>query len=103
MCLMAEGPNDGEGDGKGTTSNFTITNNYCETLKASQNIMIEDIPNCVITGNTFAGSSEKAIGLDLKSTGAKVSGNTLSGPKFEVGMDSTSKPGYQGPEPQGGP
>jgi hypothetical protein len=32
MCLMAEGPNDGEGDGHGHTSDFTIRDNYCESL-----------------------------------------------------------------------
>ncbi|HWL87987.1 MAG TPA: hypothetical protein VNO21_19425, partial [Polyangiaceae bacterium] len=104
MCLMAEGPNDGEGDGKGHSDHFTIHDNFCETLEASQTLMLEDIQYATITDNEFAGSPDKAIGLDIGSTYATVSGNKLSsGIGYEVGMDSTSKKGYNGPTPGGGP
>ncbi|MDT7587358.1 MAG: hypothetical protein QOE32_4908, partial [Pseudonocardiales bacterium] len=47
---------------------------------------------------------DKAIGLDIGSTGAKVGANLLAGGiGHEIGMDDTSKEGYQGPQPQGGP
>ncbi|MFF1822988.1 hypothetical protein ACFVWG_37160 [Kribbella sp. NPDC058245] len=100
MCLMAEGPNDGEGDGKGHSNYFTLRNNYCETLDASQALMIEDIQHLVVEGNTFAASPDKAIGLAIKSTDATIGENTVSaGIECYVGIDKSSKPGYQGPEP----
>jgi Right handed beta helix region len=104
MCLMAEGPNDGEGDGKGTTSDFTIKDNFCETLKASQTLMFEDVQNCVISGNEFAAAPAKAIGLAIHSTGAHVSGNKVSPDiGYEVGIDESSMKGYEGPAPGGAP
>jgi Right handed beta helix region len=104
MCLMAEGPDDGEGDGHGTTSDFVIRNNYCDTREASQTLMFEDVQHTTITGNTFAGATDHAIGLALHSTGAHVGGNTLD-PHigYEVGIDDSSRPGYQGPDPGGEP
>lgn len=105
MCLMAEGPNDGEGDGVGHSSDFIIRNNYCETLKASQNLMFEDVQNTVIDGNDFEGDPVKAIGLAIGSTGAHVGYHNTKGPriKYLVGIDGSSRPGYQGPEPGGRP
>jgi hypothetical protein len=103
QCLIAEGPNDGEGDGKGTTSNITFSNNTCEA-NASQALMIEDVKNMVVRGNTITGKVEKAFAFDIGSTGAKVSGNKLaSSIGYEVGMDSTSKSGYIGPAVGGAP
>ncbi|MBI0378142.1 right-handed parallel beta-helix repeat-containing protein [Streptomyces albiflaviniger] len=104
MCLMAEGPNDGEGDGHGTTGDFTIRGNHCETLRASQALMFEDVRNATITGNEFAAPTHHAIGLADHSTGARVDGNTLHpGIRYEVGIDASSRPGYRGPEPGGLP
>ncbi|WP_245607281.1 right-handed parallel beta-helix repeat-containing protein [Pseudonocardia spinosispora] len=103
QCLIAEGPNDGEGDGKGTTSNITFANNVCEA-NASQALMIEDVKNMVVRNNTISGKVDKAFAFDIGSTGAKVLGNKLaSGIGYEVGMDATSKSGYQGPAVGGGP
>ncbi|MDW6058378.1 right-handed parallel beta-helix repeat-containing protein [Streptomyces sp. FXJ1.4098] len=104
MCLMAEGPNDGEGDGRGTTSDFVIKDNFCETLRASQALMFEDVQNVTIAKNTFAAPTHHAIGLAIHSTGAHVSGNRLhAGIRYEVGIDASSRPGYEGPEPGGAP
>ncbi|MGY0056013.1 right-handed parallel beta-helix repeat-containing protein [Streptomyces sp. LZ34] len=104
MCLMAEGPNDGEGDGRGTTSDFVIKDNFCETLRASQALMFEDVQNATITGNTFAAPTHHAVGLAIHSTGAHVGGNTLhAGIRYEVGIDASSRRGYEGPEPGGEP
>ncbi len=104
MCLMAEGPNDGEGDGRGHTSDFTIRNNFCETLVAAQNLMFEDVQDCVIEGNEFAGDPVKAIGLAIGSTGAHVGDDNVMGPRIRylVGIDDSSRRGYVGPKP-GGP
>lgn len=104
MCLMAEGPNDGEGDGHGHSSDFTFRNNYCETLDASQALMIEDIQHLSVTGNTFAAAPEKAIGLAIHSTDAHIGSNTVSQdiPCY-VGIDDSSRPGYQGPKPECAP
>ncbi len=104
MGLMAEGPNDGEGDGKGHSHHFTIRNNYFETLRGSQALMFEDIQFATITGNEFAASPTKAIGLAIHSTDARVGGNKVSpGIRYEVGIDESSRKGYQGPEPGGRP
>lgn len=104
MCLMAEGPNDGEGDGRGHTYDITVRNNYCETLKASQTLMFEDVQHATITGNVFAASPDHAIGLAIRSTDAHVSGNRAgSRIRYEVGIDRSSRPGYRGPRPGGAP
>jgi hypothetical protein len=105
ICLMAEGPGDvGDGGGgDGTSANWVISNNYCE-FGAAQGIMIEAVQNVTIKNNEFVGNAAKAIGLDKEATGATVTANVLAdGIKAEVGMDSSSRKGYQGPEPQGGP
>ncbi|MBC2868573.1 right-handed parallel beta-helix repeat-containing protein [Streptomyces mexicanus] len=104
MCLMAEGPNDGEGDGRGHTFDFTVRDNYCETLKASQALMFEDVQGASITGNTFAAATDHAIGLAIHSTGAHVCGNRINPHiRYEVGIDASSRPGYRGPIPGGAP
>ncbi|MFB9907674.1 right-handed parallel beta-helix repeat-containing protein [Allokutzneria oryzae] len=104
MCLMAEGPNEGEGSGKGHSTHFTIRGNFCETLKAAQALMFEDIQHATITGNEFAASPTKAIGLAIKSTHATVSDNKVSsGIRYEVGIDKSSMEGYKGPKPGGKP
>ncbi|HEX4249392.1 MAG TPA: right-handed parallel beta-helix repeat-containing protein, partial [Pseudonocardia sp.] len=105
QCLMAEGPGDvGDGGGgDGTSANWTWSNNICN-FGASQGVMIEAVQNVTIRNNLFNGKGDKAIGLDIGSTGAKVSANIVTaGIGHEIGMDETSKKGYQGPQPQGGP
>jgi hypothetical protein len=105
QCLMAEGPGDvGDGGGgDGTSANWTLSNNYCQ-FGASQGLMIEAVQNVTIRNNEFAGNADKAIGLDIGATGAKISANKMgTGIKAVVGMSSDSKKGYQGPQPQGGP
>ena len=104
QCVMAEGPGDkGDGGGgPGASTDWLISNNYCD-FGAGQALMIEAIQNVTIRNNEFKGSADKAIGLDINSTGAKVSANKLVGIKAAVGMSEDSRQGYQGPEPQGGP
>ncbi|WP_033293522.1 right-handed parallel beta-helix repeat-containing protein [Amycolatopsis jejuensis] len=104
MCVMAEGPNDGEGDGKGHTTDFVIKDNFCETRKASQALMFEDVQRATITGNTFAAGPDHAIGLAIHSTGAHVEGNHVDPSiRCEVGIDKSSREGYTGPEPRCAP
>ncbi|MER5546023.1 hypothetical protein AB5L52_42915 [Streptomyces sp. CG4] len=104
MCVMAEGPNDGEGDGHGHTLDFTICDNYCETLKASQALMFEDVQHLTIAGNTFAAPTDHAMGLAIHSTNAHVHANrTNPHVRYEVGIDASSRPGYRGPNPGGPP
>jgi hypothetical protein len=105
MCLMAEGPGDlGDGGaGQGESANWTFSDNYCDT-NASQALMIEAIQNVTVTGNQVVGKVDKAFAFDIGSTGARVSGNKLaSGISYEVGMDSSSRKGYLGPNVGGGP
>lgn len=105
MCLIAEGPDSeaGDGSGEGSSSDFTITNNYCDNA-AGQAFFFDDISDVTLTGNTVAGKSDKAFALQNKSVGATIRDNKI-GPKvgFEVGMDKSSKRGYNGPEPDGDP
>ncbi|WP_156994230.1 right-handed parallel beta-helix repeat-containing protein [Pseudonocardia acaciae] len=105
MCLMAEGPGDiGDGGaGQGESSNWQYTNNYCDN-RASQALMIEAIQNMTVRGNQIVGKIDKAFAFDVGATGAKVFGNKIGpGIGYEVGMDSTSRKGYQGPAVGGGP
>jgi hypothetical protein len=101
MCVMAEGPNDGEGDGQGVTQDWTFTNNFCQTQDASQDLMFEDVQHITIKGNEFSGSVDHAIGLDIGSTYAQVGDNKVD-PKIQcyVGISDDSREGYQGPEPE---
>lgn len=104
-CLIAEGPNSsaGDGSGTGTTTNFTFSHNYCD-VHAAQALMIDDVQNITAAGNQVIGSIEKAFAFQNRSTGVTVQGNKI-GPDvgYEVGIDDSSRPGYQGPASGGGP
>jgi hypothetical protein len=104
MCIMAEGPNDGEGDGDGHSDHWTFSNNYCETLDASQNVMVEDIQYLTVNGNEFTGNTDHAIGLDIGSTYAHIGENKVD-PSIRcyVGASKDSMKGYEGPKPECGP
>jgi hypothetical protein len=105
QCLIAEGPDSsaGDGSGKGQTSDILFTHNYCQT-GASQAVMIDDVQNVVVTDNQIAGHNEKAFAFANKSTGARVSGNQVANTiGYVVGMDQTSRLGYQGPAVGGKP
>jgi hypothetical protein len=103
QCLIAEGPNDGEGDGRGHTDHITFVGNVCQA-NASQALMIEDVQHMVVENNSISGSVEKAFAFDIGSTGATVSGNKIAkGIGYQVGMDSSSRGGYSGPAIGGGP
>ncbi|WP_156993112.1 right-handed parallel beta-helix repeat-containing protein [Pseudonocardia acaciae] len=105
QCLIAEGPNSsaGDGSGKGESSDIIFTNNFCDS-HASQAVMIDDVKNVTVTLNEITGGNKKAFAFDNKSTGAKVNGNRIAqGIGFEVGMDTSSKTGYEGPQVGGAP
>jgi hypothetical protein len=105
QCLIAEGPHSsaGDGSGQGVSSDFLFTDNYCDT-DASQALMIDDVQGVVATDNSITGGNQKAFSFANKSTGAKVAGNTVAkGIGYAVGMDSSSKQGYQGPAVGGKP
>jgi hypothetical protein len=106
MCLMAEGPNSeaGDGSGVGESKNWTFSNNYCQTGEASQAVMIDDVQHLTLTGNTWAAGPDHAIGLQNHATNATVKDNKLDPSiKCEVGIDKSSRDGYQGPEPRCAP
>jgi hypothetical protein len=105
QCLIAEGPNSsaGDGSGRGSSSNITFANNFCES-NAAQAVMIDDVQNVVVVGNEITGRNRKAFAFANRSTGAVVRDNKIGqGILFEVGMDSSSRPGYVGPAVGGGP
>lgn len=63
-------------------------------------MMIDDVQNLTLEGNTWTAGPD-AIGLQNKSTGAHVKDNELDPSiKCEVGIDKSSRKGYQGPEPK---
>ncbi len=103
-CLIVEGPNSeaGDGSGDGETRNITFSNNYCEN-KAAQAVLIDDTDHAVITGNEIVGDINHAFALQNKATNAVVNGNKARSVRYEVGMDRSSRSGYQGPEPGGAP
>ncbi|MBO0849846.1 MAG: right-handed parallel beta-helix repeat-containing protein [Pseudonocardia sp.] len=105
-CLIAEGPNSlaGDGSGVGATTDITFTNNYCDN-HAGEALQIDDVQNMTITNNDIVGGGlDHAFALQNRSSGAKVSGNKLNpNIHYEVGLDESSAPGYQGPEPTGHP
>jgi hypothetical protein len=106
MCLMAEGPHSaaGDGSGKGVSEYWTFSNNYCQSKQASQTLMVDDVQHLTVTGNTWAAGPDHAIGLQNHSTDAHVNNNNLD-PSIhcEVGIDTSSKKGYQGPAPRCAP
>ncbi|MDT7691663.1 MAG: hypothetical protein QOI75_1030 [Pseudonocardiales bacterium] len=104
-CLIMEGPHSlaGDGSGVGASSDITYINNYCQN-HASEALQIDDVQNLTITNNDLEGDNDHAFALQNMSTGAKVSGNKLNPAiHFEVGMDDSSAPGYQGPPSGGNP
>ncbi|MFD2414788.1 hypothetical protein [Amycolatopsis pigmentata] len=106
MCLMAEGPNSeaGDGSGRGVSRDWTFRDNYCQTRQASQTVMIDDVQYVTLSGNTWAAGPDHAIGLQNHSTNAHVMNNKLDPSiRCEVGIDDSSRKGYQGPAPRCAP
>jgi len=103
-CLIAEGPNSsaGDGSGEGETKNITFSNNFCDN-QAAQAVLADDVRNMVITGNQIVGQINHAFAFQNESTSGVVSNNQVRSVKYEVGMDSSSEKGYQGPAAGGGP
>ncbi|MDT8915949.1 right-handed parallel beta-helix repeat-containing protein [Amycolatopsis sp. PS_44_ISF1] len=103
MCLMAEGPDSeaGDGSGEGVSEDWTFSNNYCQTREASQTLMVDDVQHLTVTGNTWAAGPDHAVGLQNHSTDAHVGDNALDPSiECEVGIDKSSKKGYEGPTPR---
>jgi hypothetical protein len=100
-CLSAAGPHGPRGTGQGQTSEIRFTNNYCQAQVAA--VSLNDVQSATISGNVVEGP-DHAWSLQNNSTGAKVAGNTIApGTAYEVGMDDSSKAGYQGPSVGGAP
>jgi hypothetical protein len=104
QCLIAEGPNSsaGDGSGEGESRDITFSNNYCEA-RADQAVYVDDVRDVVISGNQVAGRMVKAFAFANGSTDGVVKNNRLGQVRFEVGMDSSSKDGYRGPDAGGAP
>jgi hypothetical protein len=105
QCLIAEGPNSsaGDGSGQGRSANITFTNNFCD-VNAGQALQIDDVQGVKVTGNTITGKPDKAFAFQNNSTGAVVAANKIAaGIGYQVGMDSSSRTGYQGPAVGGAP
>jgi hypothetical protein len=104
-CLIMEGPNSlaGDGSGEGVTEDVTYTNNYCQN-KASEALQIDDVQNMRVIGNEIASRIDHAFAFQNHATGVVVRNNKLNpGIHYEVGMDDSSRPGYQGTDIGGDP
>ncbi|HEV7788364.1 MAG TPA: hypothetical protein VGP05_05075 [Pseudonocardia sp.] len=104
-CLIMEGPNSeaGDGSGIGATNDVTYVNNYCQN-HADEALQIDDVQNLTISKNEIVGDINHAFALQNMTTGAKVDGNKINPDiRYEVGVDDSSKPGYQGPPSGGNP
>jgi hypothetical protein len=100
-CLRALGPpaTGGTGD-QGQTTDFTFNNNYCQT-RGQAAVLLDNVQNATITNNVVA-QINHAWALRNNATGANIADNTIApGTGYEVGIDNSSRPGYQGP-PSGG-
>jgi len=105
QCLIAEGPNSsaGDGSGEGESTDLVFANNYCDT-HAGQAVLFDDIQHATVINNNIVSVQDKAFAFQNQSTDGVVAGNKLnSGIGYEVGMDDSSLPGYQGPAPGGMP
>jgi pectate lyase len=105
QCLMAEGPNDDDGDGKGSgvgrSANWLVTNNHFECHAPAQTIALQDIHDVTFSANDFVGTGNKAIALQKDATGATVTPDNTKGPGYKklVGIDHDSaRQGYRGPD-----
>ena len=99
QCLMAEGPNDEGGSGKGESRRWLFDGNYCDANAKAQSVALEDIQDVTISNNEMVGRGNKAFALGKNSTGITVRDNTI-GPGYgrEVGFDHPSaEDGYRGP------
>jgi hypothetical protein len=67
-------------------------------------LQIDDVQNMAVHGNEIAGDIDHAFAFQNRSSGVAIGADKLS-PRvhFEVGMDGSSRPGYQGPEIGGDP
>jgi hypothetical protein len=101
-CLSASGPHAPQGTKQGDTSDIRFTNNYCQA-RGEAAVLLNDIQKATISGNVIDGPNH-AWSLQNNSTGATIASNTIgAGTQYEVGMDHTSKAGYQGPAVGGAP
>jgi hypothetical protein len=102
-CLRALGlPSTGGTGAQDQSSDFTFNNNYCQT-RGPAAVAFDNVRNTTVTNNVVA-QVNHAWSLRNNSTGAKISGNTIAaGSGYEVGIDDSSKTGYQGPPPGGTP
>ena len=106
QCLIAEGPHSsaGDGSGEGESNELVYRNNYCES-HASQAVQLDDIQHATFERNELAVAQPKAFSFQNQSTDGVVTPDNHLNPGigYEVGMDDSSRPGYQGPEPGGQP
>jgi hypothetical protein len=66
--------------------------------------MVDDVQGMTVVGNDITSRINHAFAFQNNATGAVVKDNKIGGNiKFEVGMDDTSEPGYQGPTVGGAP
>lgn len=100
QCLMAEGPNDEGGSGKGVSRNWLFEGNYCDAYAKAQSVALEDIQNVTIRGNQMVGKATKAFALGKGTTGVVVEDNQIDADYGrQVGFDHPSaEEGYSGPE-----
>ncbi|MGH8918576.1 MAG: right-handed parallel beta-helix repeat-containing protein, partial [Actinomycetes bacterium] len=69
-----------------------------------QALWLDDVQDVTVAGNEITGFAPKAFGFANHSTDVRVRDNTIDPAiAYQIGMDDSSRPGYQGPEIGGDP
>ena len=93
-CLIATGKDFPAVDIPPGSTAITFENNNC-TVYGSQAVLLQDFPEVVVRGNTFAGPIYRAIILTQGSVNGTVVGNIVFGSIPVVEIDDSSEPGFR--------
>lgn len=92
QCLIATGSDQRPSRVPEKATAVIFEGNTCK-VNGSQAILLEQFPNVVVRGNTFAGPEYRAVFLAKGSTNATIVGNTVTGNIAPFEMDDASRQG----------
>ncbi|PZS40796.1 MAG: hypothetical protein DLM62_00965 [Pseudonocardiales bacterium] len=93
QCLIATGDQDGNSAAPAGEPSVTFVGNQCSN-NGAQAVNVRHWPNVVVRQNTFSGPNlTRAVLISEGSTGCTVTGNTTTGGRPTVEVDSSSRPG----------
>jgi hypothetical protein len=94
QCLIATGSDSRAGKVPNNVTAVIFEGNTCK-VKGSQAILLEQFPNVVIRGNTFAGPEYRAVFLSKGSINTTIVSNTIMGNIAPYEVDEESQPGLR--------